>query len=112
MLAIYNAFLLRNPEMKELKLAAEDRAFYLGIFKMICEILHSYRDTYVNLHSVLTLSAYCKNLIKEPEYQDLVPTLRQLLLTLSNPNIGLCESSSIYLGHAIVNLMAHKIDES
>jgi hypothetical protein len=84
----------------------------LSIFKLICEILHSYRDTYVNLHAVLTLSAYCKSLIKQPEYQELLPTLRELLSKLSSPHAGLDESASMYLGHAIMNLMAHQIDET
>ena len=80
---------------------------YLSMFKMICEILNSYRDTYVNLHCVLTLGAFCKSLIVQKLYSEHIPTLKVLLSKLSNPNVGLDESSSLYLGHAILNLLTH-----
>ena len=82
---------------------------YVEIFKMICEILNSHRDTYVNLHCVLTLSTFCKNQIWQPLYSEYIPALKILLNKLSNPNIGLDESSSLYLGHAILNLLTHSL---
>jgi hypothetical protein len=59
MLAILNSYLLRNPDVQG-TLLAEEQNFYTTIFKMICEILNSYKDTYVNMHCVLTLAAFLK----------------------------------------------------
>lgn len=59
MLAILNSYILRNPDVKG-DLSQEEQNFYTEIFKMICEILNSYKDTYVNMHCVLTLAAFLK----------------------------------------------------
>ena len=79
---------------------------------MICEILSSYKDTYVNLHCMLTLASFLK--MSQPGdnfFQDFMPNLKVLLSKLSNCNVGLDESSSLYAGHAILNLMRHELDE-
>lgn len=75
---------------------------------MVCEVLHSYRETYVNLHCMITLSAFCKRHIKpgNAEYEELIPKIFELLCKLSNPNIGLDETSAVYLGQA--NLLFFK----
>ena len=83
---------------------------------MVCEILNSYKDTYVNLHCVLTLAVFLKNIVNRKseyfaKYFDGVSTL---LNKLSNPNlgIGLDDASALHLGYAIVNVFNHEIDET
>jgi hypothetical protein len=106
MLAILNSYLLRNPDVQG-NLSAEEQNFYTSIFKMICEILNSYKDTYVNMHCVLTLAAF----LKLGKFQDLLPSMKVLISKLSNCNVGLDESSSLYMGHAILNLLQLDMDE-
>lgn len=80
---------------------------------MICEILNSYRDTYVNLHCVLTLAVYLKNLVHENSqvFGKLMVGVKTLLNKLSS-NVGLDDASSLHLGYAIVNVLSHEIDET
>jgi hypothetical protein len=79
---------------------------------MICEILNSYKDTYVNMHCVLTLASFLKiSEVGANFFEEFMPTLKVLISKLANCNVGLDESSSLYAGHAIMNMMKHEIDE-
>lgn len=40
MLSIFNAYILRNPSFTESCSQPSENAFYMNIFKMICEILN------------------------------------------------------------------------
>lgn len=91
-------------------MSEEEVQFYDNIFKMVCEILNSYKDTYVNLHCCLTLSAFCKTSLHSGS--QILPVLRTLMNKLTSANVGLDDSASLYLGHAITNLLVHSIDEA
>jgi hypothetical protein len=106
MLAILNSYLLRNPDIQG-HLPADELSFYGEIFKMICEILNSYKDTYVNMHCVLTLAAF----LKFGKFTELLGVVKGLMGKLSNSNVGLDESASLYMGHAILNLLMSDMDE-
>lgn len=104
-LSIFNAHLLNSAEFNSQAMLSKDKQeiqFYVNLLKMVCEILHSHRETYVNLHSMITLSAFCKRHIKpgNSEYAVLIPKIFELLSKLSNPNVGLDETSAVYLGQA------------
>jgi len=61
MLAILNSYLINNNDAANLMQAPqEEKEFYIDIFKMISEILNSYKDTYVSLHCVLSLASFFK----------------------------------------------------
>jgi hypothetical protein len=80
--------------------------FYKNLFKMICEILNSYRDTYVNLHCIMTLCAYFRTFLNKndskSDYIEFFPSIRVLLIKLANPNIGLSDTAAVYLGHSVI----------
>ena len=104
-LSIFNAHLLNSAEFNDQAMLSKDKKevqYYVALLKMICEILHSYRETYVNLHSMITLSAFCKKHITpgNPEYAELIPKIFELLAKLGNTNIGLDQTAAVYLGHA------------
>lgn len=101
MLSIYNSFLLA---VDFTHLPESELEFHTEMFKMICEILNSVRDTYINLHCCQTLSVFCKEFIRLKP--DLRPVLKQLFVKLSNPNVGMDDSACLYLGHAIYNMFA------
>jgi len=71
--------------------------------------LRLYRDTYVNLHCVLNLAAFCKVFLlpASAEFGRYAQGLRTLFNKLSSENVGLDDASSLYLGHAIVNFLSH-----
>ena len=54
----------------------------------------------------MTLGAFLKK-ASDPQMKTFLPTIGEMLVKLSSPNIGLDESSSIFLGHAAVNYMQH-----
>jgi len=91
-------------------LPAGEKQFYAKIFEMICEILNSYRDTYVNLHCVLTLSVFCKTLVKpgSTAYGSFIGGIRTLLNKLTT---SLDDSASLFLGHTILNVLSHQIED-
>ena len=65
MLAILNTYLLSNNDASNLMQAPEEeKIFYVEMFKMISEILNSYKDTYVSLHCVLSLASFLKKTSK------------------------------------------------
>lgn len=102
-LSIFNAYLLRNADVTGAGAkSSEERA---KMFEQICEILRLYRDTYVNLHCVLNLAAFCKVLTSD-ENGRYAQGLRTLFNKLSSENVGLDDASSLYLGHAIVNFLS------
>ena len=80
----------------------------MKLCEMICEILRLYRDTYVNLHCVLTLAAFCKSILlsASAEFSRLMPGLLTLFNKLTSENVGLDDASSLYLGHAIVTVLS------
>jgi len=110
MLSIFNSFLLSNNQFVTGQLSSDENLYYAGMFKMICDILFAFKDTYVNLHLCLTLGAFSKTLLKFNK--ELLAPLRQLLNKLTNSNIGIDDSASLYVGHAIANILNHDIDET
>lgn len=97
MLSIFNSFLFANTKAQSL--AQEKADFYLSNFKMLCEILNSYRDTYFNLHCCLTLAAFCKTMLVEEMKRPVVT----LFTKLTSANVGLDDSAALFLGHAMVH---------
>lgn len=84
----------------------------MDMFKMISEILNSYKDTYVSLHCVLSLASFFKKTSQDNNiFQQFMPDVKTLLGKLSNSNVGLDESSSLYMGHLIVNFLKLEMDE-
>ena len=110
MLSIFNSFLLSNTQFESGSLSSDEHQFYDRMFKMICDILFAFKDTYVNLHLCLTLGAFSKTLLKHNK--ELLGPLRSLLNKLTNPNIGIDDSASLYVGHAIANILHFAIDEA
>ena len=109
MLSIFNTYLLRNPQVQnEKEISAQENEFYGKIFEMVCEILDSYRDTYVNLHCVLTMSVFLKNLVhaKSEFYGKYMGGVKTLMIKLSSSGIGLDDASALHLGYAIVNMLS------
>lgn len=113
MLAILNSYLINNNDAANLMQAPlEEKEFYIDIFKMISEILNSYKDTYVSLHCVLSLASFFKKTsIDNNIFQQFMPDIKSLLSKLANPNVGLDESSSLYMGHMILNYIRLDMDE-
>ena len=62
-ISVFNAHLLNSPEFNAEHLNLKNQQetqYYVDLLKMICEILNSFRESYVNLHCMVTLSAFCK----------------------------------------------------
>ena len=100
---MFNAHLLNSPEFNSDSLNMKDKEetkYYVDLLKMICEILNSFRESYVNLHCMITLSAFCKRHVapSNTQYSDLIPSIFNLLTKLSSSHIGLDETSAVYLG--------------
>ena len=113
MLGILNSFLINNQDASNLMSVPEDeKVFYVEIFKMISEILNSYKDTYVSLHCVLSLASFFKKTSQDNNiFAQFMPDVKTLLSKLANTNVGLDEASSLYMGHLIMNFLKLEIDD-
>jgi hypothetical protein len=65
---------------------------------MVCEILNSNQDTYVNMHCLMTLGSLLSLCKVQQSHQQ---GIESLLVKLTNLNIGLKDHAATYLGHTI-----------
>lgn len=102
MLSILNTYILSNQDQK----TSQEKDFYVNLFKMLCEIIKEYKDTYVAQHCVQTLASLLKteNQNKSTFYKEYLPQVKTLLHEKSQV-WGLNDSASIFVGHAILNLL-------
>lgn len=109
MISIYNAYALSVDFKNVTKNEVE---FHYEVLKMICDILYQVKDIYINLHCCQTLSILCKSFISLKN--EIIPIILELLIKLSNPNIGIDDSACLYLGQGIFNVLQiyQKTDQS